>query len=524
MATAPNPLTDLSAIVTDVGLAVASLATPTGPWINIRQFKVADGYGYKAQRTDTGLNGNVLYSNVVSAYKNVPPKTINVMCTIPAIEGPFLFGELGLYIPSNDAPNDPTQDVLFAKLVFPTLQLKTSSLVTNVASSYTFNCLIDLEQSTAVFQINNGELQTIWVVNKWSDVVPQQDMANPAIDLIIVQEPDPYGRSTALTPAQPNGQGLGTQWSPQGTYQFQSTATVAAATTTSVSVSAAALTDWSVLSRSDHTFVIQFASGLFRAVTSVDAIAGGLLRFNLAPDALSTIPATGTGLTIWKEDASQDSLLTASGFGIGHPGNGINVPRPGVFEAYGLLHGAPGTGRVLTTTDSLNSAFPSGEYSIANGNRPSGLPSNTTLGGRLRISNYNGHILQQFFPMWDGNGLTGPNNQAWWRMWNSSSGWGVWRVMGGTSIQSTAFSLTRGQMARWTFPQPFTGIPVITIGAQVDRYAQPIEEGIVILEQTNYSVTVYAQYIGDETPQGSVVIRCNLMASDPTPGGSVTYL
>lgn len=455
MATAPNPLTDLSAVVTDVGLAVASLATPTGPWINIRRFKIGDGYGYKADRTDTGLNGNVLYEAPVTAYRNIPPKTINVMCSIPPIEGPFLFGELGLYIPSNTAPSDPTQDVLFAKLVFPSLQLKTSSLVTNVASSYTFNCLIDLEQSTAIFQINNGDLPAIWVVNKWSEVFPQTTMANPTIDMIIVQEPDPYGRSTALVPAAPDAGGLGTLWSPQGTYQHMVSTTIAAAATTSVTVSAASVADWNVFGRPLRTFVVQMlvnGLGYSRAIASVDSVAGGLVRFNFTPDPMNSLPAVGSPVSIYRENSNQDFLLNATSHGVGHPGVGLSVPRPGVFEARGLLHGAPGTGRVLTAAETLrDTTLPSGVYHTYQASHVQDAP--TTHGGIIYISNVGGLITQQFWPqrLEDSND---PTRMPWWRFFDISV-WGPWTPLGSSGIEGGQLisigSFAPGQQASGTF-------------------------------------------------------------------------
>lgn len=525
MATAPNPLTDLSAVVTDVGLAVASLATPTGPWINIRQFKIGDGYGYKADRTDTGLRGNVLYENVVTAYKNVPPKTINVMCTIPAIEGPFLFGELGLYIPSNDAPNDPDQDVLFAKLVFPSLQLKTSSLVTNVASSYTFSCLIDLEQSTAVFQINNGELQTIWVVNKWSDVIPQALMANPAIDLIIVQEPDLHGRSTALIPSIPDANGLGRSWVIQGTYELMFRDFVVSATPNSVTVSAAAVAEWNVFGRPTHTFVVQMLVGQYgysRAISSVESVPGGLVRFNFAPDPLVTLPAVGSPIAFFRQDTDQNFLMTANSFGYGHPGEGIATPRPGVFEAYGLLHGAPGTGRQLTSADSLNnSTLHSGVYHTLPGSEVQNAPPYPSpVGGIIHISNVGGVIAQQYYPQKMGDD---PKLIPYWRYYYGGA-YGPWSPMGGGGgVQGVGFSISLGQLVTWTFPTPFSNVPVVTLGSQIAYTSNPIETYIAITEVTNTYVRVRCMWIGDEIEGGSNTIRGYIMATEPTPGGSISY-
>lgn len=462
MATAPiNPATDLSAVVTDVGLAVASLATPTGPWINIRSFKIGDGFGYKANRLDTGLNGSILYGAPVTAYRNIPPKTINVMCSIPPIEGPFQFGELGLYVPSNDAPSDPTQDVLFAKLVFPSLQLKTSSLVTNVASSYTFNCLIDLEQSTAIFQINNGDLPAIWVVNKWSDVYPQATMANPSVDLIVVQEPDPYGRSTALVPSLPDAGGLGTVWSPQGTYEHMATATVSSAATTSVTVPAAQVASWNIFGRPSRTFMVQMlvgGLGYSRAVASVDSVAGGLVRFNFTPDPLNSLPATGSTVAIYQENSRQDFLMTSSTHGVGHPGLGIAMPSPGVFESYGLLHGVPGSGRVLTSSDALNStALQSGVYHTYTANLVQNAP--VTVGGTIYIVNVGGLMTEQYWPQKLNN--NDPTLVPYWRFFDLGA-WGPWNKMGGGGGNSGTL-IPKGSVNNSSFSEVTTKVTTYTI-------------------------------------------------------------
>ncbi len=456
-----NPLFDLSAVVTDVGLAAASVATPTGPWINIRKFKIADGYGFKASRTDQELTGNILYEAPVSAYRNVPPKIINVMCTIPAIEGPWQFGELGLYVQD---PNDPTKDVLFAHLVFPSLQLKTSSLVTNVASTYTFNCLIDLEQSTAIFQINNGELQTIWVVNKWSDVYPQNTMANPAIEAIVVQEPDPYGRSTVLVPMKPDTGGLGTTWAPQGTYRLTGGGVhVAAVTASYVEVPVAELAGWYITGRSPNTFVLQFAqSGLFRCVASVAQVAGARYRFTFTPDPLVTLPPIGSEILFWEEDSRQNSRMTQNTIGEGRPGRGIQMSPslPAVFEAFGLLHGAPGTGRALTSADNLNSAFDSGIYHCYGASLPVNYPP-LTVGGHVYIANVGGLITQVVWPQ--KLSVVDPIMPQ-WRFFDSGVGggtWGPWSTLGGGSAEwGPILGLGAG------VPAPDNGIVTVTCDAQ----------------------------------------------------------
>jgi len=126
-------------------------------------------------------------------------------------------------------------------------------------------------------------------------------------------------------------------------------------------------------------------------------------------------------------------LATASVPGIVRAGNGIAVPTPGLFEVYGLLHGVPGSGRILTSGDNLNNgALTSGEYSYGSGGTafPANTPPLVTTGGRIRISNFQGYIVQQVFPIPVTTGNedpTDPNNQTWWRIGYNSLVFTAWR-------------------------------------------------------------------------------------------------
>lgn len=194
----------LQAVVTDAGLAAASIATPTGPWVNLVSFSVGSASGYDAQKTDTGLQGTTLYQAPITGYMNVPPKTLQLQCVLPPTAGPFEFGELAVWLPDN---------VLFCKLVFPTPQVKTSSLITNVASQFTFNVLINLSQGTAIFQITSEILERIQIVGMWSDILPKSQMADQNIEEIIVQELDNNNNSSLLTLASQSKWTLGTNYS-----------------------------------------------------------------------------------------------------------------------------------------------------------------------------------------------------------------------------------------------------------------------------------------------------------------------
>src|SRR5690606_12577647 len=129
-------------------------------------------------------------------------------------------------------------------------------------------------------------------------------------------------------------------------------------------------------------------------------------------------------------------------------GQGLVVlPSSPVVQAHGLLHpGNPASGGTvipgnnLTSAHNMNDGLASGVYAIvADGNRPANLPPGTTRGGRVEISNFNGHILQQFFPMSDNGAAGSPNMVPWWRIWNSTQGWSAWQIMGGGGVKVEPF-------------------------------------------------------------------------------------
>jgi len=115
-----------------------------------------------------------------------------------------------------------------------------------------------------------------------------------------------------------------------------------------------------------------------------------------------------------------------------NPGSGLNSTVDGIFSTQGLLHGVPGSGQSLNAVHNINAvSWGSGEYGVPSSiNRPIGLPGAAWNGGRLRISNFDGHVLQEFFPMWTTTDPNDPNSQSWWRIWNVSKGWGMWQKAG----------------------------------------------------------------------------------------------
>lgn len=416
-------------LVTNAGLAAASVASPTGPFIDIVEFRVGDGYGYTPTRGDTGLNGNQVYVGAPSAYRNVGDNTMDIICQIPPDAGPFQYGEVALYLQDING-----NKVMFSKAVFNELQTKESALGTNVAASETFHCLIKLEQSIAIFKFSMTPIQAVVEVDLWSDVVPPDLSANPDTPLTLVLELDGARASSLLHRSD------GAKWTVGTTYEPYVSTTIVNATTTSVTVPAASFKA-SDLTSINRKYVLEFASGYFRSCASF-VQSGANYVFNLNPNPLIDLPAVGSALRVYESVYYRDNSLpigNATTMGIVRAGNGIAVPSNGVFETYGLLHGVPGSGRTLTSADDLNSAaINSGEYSFFFDSRPGNLPAQLSVsGGRVRVSNYQGFITQQVFPQpLDPNGSdTDPNNQMWWRIGYENLTWSAWRKAGAAGIE-----------------------------------------------------------------------------------------
>lgn len=272
-------------IITDAGLAAAQVATPVGPFIHIDRFQIGDGYGYTPTRADTGLNGNLLFEDAPLSYRYVGDNTLDIICRLPADAGPFQFGEVALWLADAGSGSK-----MFAKAAFQDLQIKYSSLGTNVLSTYTFNCLLKLDQAVAVFKINTNCLPPdIWVVDKWSDVYPPALSANPEIPSILVLEPDTFGNASLIT------QASDTHWSMSGNYRQVNEGTVVGATVNYIDFNAASLKNINnglLL----NEYVIETADGYLRACTS-EVNMGANIRFNLT-EPLPAVPPVGSVVSI----------------------------------------------------------------------------------------------------------------------------------------------------------------------------------------------------------------------------------
>lgn len=426
-------------LITNLGLQVASVATPTGPYIGITSFQIGSAYGYVPQSTDTGINGNLLYQGAPTSFESIGNNTINIICDIPPDAGPFDFGEVALFI--NDSSGD--SDIMFAKAVFDSPQTKFSSLGTNVTSSYTLNCLLSLQQSTAVFQITtNDGPPAVYDIYQWSDVFPSGVSANPDIPLYLVKELSPLGDSTILQNSSDD------YWTVGTTYQIVDSAAEVVNSSTTWIEYAASVFHTEDLEAANRAWVIETADGFFRSVSSI-AVSGANYRCNLNTSndgtynnsPLINAPSVGSMTKLYNYLQNGDRIyydqiidppsipLATNGVpGLMYAGQGLYMPVAGEAQAYGLLHSpSVNTGRVLTASDSLNNtAFNSGVYATQSSvyGFPAAMPVawDGTIIIQAQVS-----IIQTYYPggTGGGDGLGNGGYPIYFRSWISSS-WSSW--------------------------------------------------------------------------------------------------
>lgn len=285
-------------VISSEGLRVASIATPTGPFINLRSFAVGSAFGYDVTKDQTELLGEKLYEGSIVSYSFSGDNILTMVCRLPPDAGPFDFGEVAVYL---------DEGTMFAKAAFSKMQTKYSSLGTNLACTYTFNIMLKLDQSVAVFRIigaDGAAEQTLLTVSSWSEVVPPELSANPNLPLVLVQELDDKGDSTLLA------QSTNQKWTPQGNYFKLGDFTAQNASAVWVEIPAS---QWPYLDSKnspypveDRSLVVETSDGYFRSVASIQHINKPVtaVRLLLNPDPLVSIPSTGSSVVVYVNDPS----------------------------------------------------------------------------------------------------------------------------------------------------------------------------------------------------------------------------
>jgi hypothetical protein len=484
-------------LVTDAGEAAAARATPHGPYVSIVKAKIGSAYGYTPTREDTDINGNLLATLDPITYDYVGDNTIRVQFQIPPDTGPFDFGEIGIFStdkpppPGDTTPVPPEDWYLFGKAVFDKPQTKYSSLGTNVGSTFTFNVLIKLKQSVAIFKILNAEYYpAILDVECWSDVVPPAQSANPEVKMLRVMEKTNLDRPSILVQ---NGDLL---WDVVGTSYYRyipkalniaglSGFPIVQASATYIQIDKKYLHD-ADLGIGGRMSMIQLPNGDMRSVASVQQV-GNNFQFNLNVTnaggynnkPLTAIPAVNTLATIWRSDQSTWSLYYDSIIdppapppppplanwgqpGLATAGDGMALSASGYVATYGLLHSpAQNTGRFLTGGDDLNNPYlPSGLYTI---NNVSGWPVNFPA----NLIGYTSCHLMQIAPERGGGDRNGSITQYLIPLGQQPGGYPVyWRTKDPNGWVPWSYFLDPNKQGMPQFP------PTIMTGVNIDQLGQ----------------------------------------------------
>lgn len=241
-------------VITTAGLAAASVATPSGPYVNIVEFRVGSGYNYNPVAADTGLHGTTLYAAPPRNYQIITGDTIDIVCEMPANVGPFNFGEIGLYLPGG---------VLFALASWPTPQQKFALATDNLPHVFRFNCLIKLAQGQAVFIVNTTNQNDLLEVPNTSYISAPDQMATQP-NAVIVHETVTYSGHFMLIKQTSN------RWTPLKFASIITSTSLDSTGNTTTTIGCGA-----VFSQLDGTtprrYAIQTLSGEFRLIESITA-------------------------------------------------------------------------------------------------------------------------------------------------------------------------------------------------------------------------------------------------------------
>lgn len=492
-------------LITNVGLAAASRALPQGPYIHIVKFEIGSAYGYTPDVNQTQLRGNILYGGdpnpanwaKPSDYRSIGDNTLNIILEIPPEAGPWEFGEVGIF--AEDENHDP---YLFAIAVFQSPQTKFSSLGTNVVSSYTLNCLLKLQQSVAIFQIDTATAHPyVLDIYQWSDVYPPSLSANPDIPIYNVKEPNSRSGAGSLLITTSDGTRSLTYgayeeiWSGENYAPF----VVQAASSSYIEVAKTQYTTQRFAAFSGTTFnrawLVQTHAGFWRSVSSL-VENGNNYRFNLNVTndgvynnyPLPVVPQIGEEVRIYTDHWEGRSMLyrqivdpppppslaLPGSPGLATAGHGLNVDSAGILGAYGLLHQpSQGTGRFLTGGDLNQMDLDSGLYTVdwnqghpANGPYDQGFPETSGVSFHLmqicpeRGQGTNGgSITQLYMPLGQGPG----GQSIYWRQCMTGT-WYPWSQVvvagsgSGSSVTAMAGTPTgTGSVVQLTLPIPTAG-------------------------------------------------------------------
>lgn len=274
--------------ITSVGATAISLATPTGPAVQVVAFKLGSDYTTVPSPNDPDLYGTIVYTGTPSSFSLYDAQTVQVNLEVPADVLTFEYGELGLYLPG---------DVLFARFSYGALLTKVGPDAGGaIASVLRINALLRIAQGVSTFTILPGTSQVVIEVANLTLVnTPNTYPENP---VLIVHEPNDFQESMMLYRSQSTLWGI-TNYSRIGTALILSSADPFHLES---DYFATLYLPVSNLGR----YVIQTAGGFMRTIQSISGNVATLAN------SMNTLPLVGQQVAVYELDTASFADLQST--------------------------------------------------------------------------------------------------------------------------------------------------------------------------------------------------------------------
>lgn len=285
-------------LVTQAGLAAATVANPGGPYIHITEFRCGSGVNYTppgyvpgvSPTTQTALQGTTLYTSTAASYTVIDADTVELLLLIPASVSSFNFGEVGIYL------EDGT---LFAICVFDLLQSHIHAVGNQAGTNWKIRARLKLAQIPAICNVTTLVSQSLLEVPNWQSLIRPVDQPGGA-NAAIVHDNNSSDDPVLVI------RDVDNEWGLVG-YSRQLLGSTAdggaSATTTTLTHPGIAGLVFQMPSTSSR-YMVKFAGGAMRKITG-----------NPSANTVSWTPALGAvpsgAFSIWEEDGKGQRVVWA---------------------------------------------------------------------------------------------------------------------------------------------------------------------------------------------------------------------
>jgi len=276
-------------LITDAGLAAATIAAPGGPYVHIHEYRIGSTFNYTPTRDQTGLMGTTLYTGTPQSYTIIDTDISQALCVMDETVGTFEWGEMGLYL------QDGT---LFAICVWDKLQEKVKAVGNQAGNIWKIHALLKLAQAPAIVQITTVNSQGILEVPVWPLLAKPFDQPNGA-NVAIIHDDDASGSPVLVIRDNDN------EWAPVAyTKIFEGSTTYPGAVATTTTLQHPLLTNYSFeVPNTTSKYLVRFPDGQLRKLLDKnpqDTITWG-----------PGVTAPNGTVSIWQSDNISDTIYWA---------------------------------------------------------------------------------------------------------------------------------------------------------------------------------------------------------------------